>query len=518
MTQHSNDIQKYLEMVRKRKFLFLAVALLVASVVCWGSFFLPKQYEAKSTVFIEHNIIKDMVKGVTVVPTSVEDKIRVLKFALLSREFVLRVLRDLDQDIKSKNDRQLDQIVTDFQKNTDITIKGNDLFFVKYRDKDPKLAMNYINTLVRKYLEENITSKKAEAFGANKFISEQVNVFKAKLDKTEEAIIKYRQQKGVYMAVDDKGLIGEIKAYQNEIEAQRIHLNELIATRNSVKRQLQGEEPFTIAALNTKKPFGAHSQIASMEGKIKRLLVSYTENYPEILKLRAEIEALKKQPASGGDYTGAEPEVSTLNPIHQDLKQKMFQAESEIEAVNAKMKQLHTMVAQKENELRNIPESKRKLGNLENERNTQQGIYEQLVMQQGKSEVSKQMEVEDKATTFRIEDPAVLPTKPVSPDRVRLILVGILAGLAAGIGAVMVRESLDTSITSTLALKSLGLEVLAVIPKITIPEVESRRKRRDRMVYAFSGLYFLVICAALLHEAMELTLIETVIAHIGIAI
>lgn len=520
MDQQANEFQKYYKMLVKRRYLFISSALLIMSVVVWGSFFLPKQYEAKSTVFIERSVIKDMVKGITITP-SVEDKIRVLRYAMLSRESIVNVLKRLDLDAATKNERELEEMINRFQKGTDITIRGNDLFIVTFKDKDPRRAMEYVNALVRGYVESNVSSKREEAYGANRFITEQVKLYKDKVDKAEEAIIAYRQSKGVYMSVDDRALINEIKAYQAEIDAMRIRRNELVATRNSIKQQLRGEEPFTVAVLNTKKSGGSHNaQISMRENRIKQLLSSYTENYPEIIKLKAEIEALKAEPkaADTSDYSVPESEMSTLNPIHQDLKQRLFQSEAELGAIDAKLKQLGAVIARKEGELRNIPAEKMKLAELEKERDSHRVIYEQLLARQGQSEVSKQMEVEDKATTFRIVDPAVVPTKPVSPNRVRLILLGILAGIAGGAGIIFLRETLDSSVKESSTLKQLGLDVIAVIPRIFNAEEEARIKKRDRLVYTIAGVYMLVIVSALVHEMLGLTLIESVVNTIGLTI
>ena len=520
MELHSNEFQKYYKMLVKRRYLFIASALLIMSVVVWGSFFLPKQYRASSTVFIERSVIKDMVKGITISP-SVEDKIRVLRYAMLSRENVLGVLKKLDYDATTKNDKALEEMISGFQAKTDISIKGNDLFFVTYQDNNPKRAMEYVNALVRAYVESNASSKREDAYGANRFITEQVKLYKDKVDKAEEAIMKYRQSKGVYMSVDDRALISEIKAYQTEIDTMRIRRNELVATRNSIKKQLSGEEPFTVAVLSTRKGGGStDAQITMREDRIKQLLSSYTEHYPEIIKLKAEIASLKAQPKSSSapDVGTPESEMSTLNPIHQDLKQRLLMAESELGAVDARMKQLGAVIGRKEGELRNIPAEKLKLAELEKERDSHRTIYEQLLTSQSKSEVSKQMEVEDKATTFRIVDPAVVPTKPVSPNRVRLILLGILAGIAGAAGIVFLRETLDSSVKESDTIKQLGLDVIAVIPRIFNAAEEERCKKRDRLVYIMAGSYMLIILSALLHEVMGFTILETLIGQFGLTI
>jgi polysaccharide chain length determinant protein (PEP-CTERM system associated) len=519
MGNQQQEIIKYLKLLIKRRYWFIAVSLVVMSIVVWGSFFIQKQYEAKSTVFIERNVIKEMVRGIALTPSS-EDRIRVLKYALLSREFILKVLKELDLDTKTKNTRELENMIVGFQQKTNITIKNNDLFIVSLRDHDPKLAMNFINTLIRKYIEENVSSKRNEAYGANTFIVEQVKLYKDKLEKADQAIIEYRQKKGVYMSVDDRALINDIKNYQTEIDTLRIRHNEMVATRNSIKRQLKGEEPFTVSVLTRKQGGSADSQIIMREQRIKQLQSSYTDSYPEIIKLRAEIEALKSQPKSANpiEQSMNEGDTSTSNPIHQDLKQRMLQAEAEIDAIDAKMKQVGAVIARKEGELRNIPEGKKILANLEKERDAHRQVYDQLLSSQGKSDFSKQMEIEDKSTNFRIVDPAVVPVKPVSPDRVKLILLGIVAGIAAGFGAVILREVLDSTVKESKTFKEMGLEILAVIPRITNTHEDEKLNKRDRLIYILSASYFLIICLAFVHEFMELTLIESFISKFGFTI
>jgi succinoglycan biosynthesis transport protein ExoP len=518
MDLKNGELNKYYKMLVKRRYLFLAVSLFVLSLVAWGSFFLPKQYEASSTVFIEKNIIKDLVKGITFTP-SVEDKIRVLKYAMLSRVFVTKVIQDIDQDVKTNNEKELEAMIQEFQKKTQISVKGNDLFIVTYRNKDPKVAMDYINTLVRKYVEENVTNKREESYGANRFLTEQLKTLKVKMDKSEDEIIAFRQQKGVVIAIDEREVVDEIKGYQTELSTLQIKRNELTAIRDSLKRQLKTEERFSVAVMSSKRPEGVSNEITALEKKVKHLLVNYTENYPEVIRLKSLILALKNQkPGSGGDdvAVGSEPELSTLNPIFQGLKQQLFQVESELEALNARQKQLRVTISRKEWELRNIPEDKKKLGDLQEERDATKQIHDQLMLRQGQAELSKQMEVEDKATTFRIVDPAIMPKKPVSPDRVKMILLGIIAGMAAGFGVVFLLETFDSSVKDIQSLRTFGIEVLAVIPTMSNEVEQTRVKKKDRLVYLTSASYFALICLLLVHELMGFTFIETIIAKLGL--
>lgn len=514
MELQRSELKKYLKIITKRKYLFILLSLIIMSVIAWGSYFLPKQYEASSLVFIEQSLVNQLVRGIAITP-SINDKIRVLRYEILSRDLLRKALRDIDADVNVKNDRQFEELIQEFRKKTNITVNRDDLFIVSLRDQDPQFAMNYVNSLVRNYVERNQSAKREEAYGATRFFTEQILNVKTKLDKAEDDLIKYRQQEGIYLSSSEDSIINDIKLYYGEIDNLKSKRNELSATRESIKKQIAGEEPFTVATLRRSADAGGNTEV--LENRIKQLLVRYTENHPEIVKLRADIEELKKQdtPLSSSDSL-MEPETSATNPIYQDLKLKLLQTESEINALDAKQKHLSLMISKKERELKYIPESRKKLSELERERNAHRSLYNQLLERQGKTEVAKDMELESKSTTFRVVDPAVLPTKPASPDRVKIILMGIAMGILGGIGGVFLREHFDSSVKDAQTLKDLGLVMLAVIPKIFNEDENKVQVKRARMIYSLAGFYFLIICSALVLEILGYSYIDSMFDQLRI--
>jgi hypothetical protein len=98
--------------------------------------------------------------------------------------------------------------------------------------------------------------------------------------------------------------------------------------------------------------------------------------------------------------------------------------------------------------------------------------------------------------------------KPVSPDRVKIILFGIAVGILGGFGGVILRETLDFSIKDVHTLKNMGMDILAIIPKIGNKEEEARDRKKAKLVYSIAGSYFFIICITLLHEIMGLTFID----------
>jgi polysaccharide chain length determinant protein (PEP-CTERM system associated) len=501
------EIGRYIKLVLKKKHLFAVSAVLVITAFVVAGYVLPKKYRAECTVFIERNVINSLIEGIAVTP-SMDERLRVIAYSLKSRGLLMGVLEEIGVDVKSKDHSEVEQIVMGFQKNTGIDIKGDrrrqmDLFSVSFTGRDPALARDYVNTLVRRYIEQNLSAKREEAYGANRFLSEQIDFFKDKLDIIESDIVDFRRDRGIFVATDERVVVEEIKKAQEKIDELGIDGMELRARKKLVEKQLKKENPYTVTVFG-RNSNSIEGRIVMLQNRLNELLSSYTENYPEVIMVRAEIESLKKmlenRPQGGDGSQDSESAMSTLNPLYQQLKEEFSRIELELAALRAREDNLKKLIEAKKEYLRSIPVEKKKLTDIERERDTTREIYEQLVLRHGQSEVSKQMEVQDKTTTFRIADPAVLPTRPVSPNRVKIILMGILAGLAGGFGIVMFSDFMDSSVKTVDALKGLGVPVLAMIPSIQNQEEQERKRKRDVLLYSLSGLYMLGVIGVLAME------------------
>jgi Trk-type K+ transport system membrane component len=140
--------------------------------------------------------------------------------------------------------------------------------------------------------------------------------------------------------------------------------------------------------------------------------------------------------------------------------------------------------------LRDVPTARKELGLLVQERDSVKKIYDELLGRMSQSEVSKQMEIGNKAATFRIVDPAVLPKVPVSPNMLKMFILAIAGGLACGMGLIFLLENLDPRIRDVEVLESNGFDVLAVVPNIVDGEVIRKRRLRNVLLFFSSSLYF----------------------------
>lgn len=466
------DYKKYLQLLARNKERFVIIALLLMSLVFAVSLFLPRKYQASSTVFIEKNVISELVKGITVTP-SMEDTINVLTYAITSRTLLTKVVDNLDLNL-SKNEKDTEALIKRLQENTKVKVKDKNLFMITFTDPNPRVARDFVNTLVRLYIEENMSSKRGESYDATKFLSEQIDTFNSKLEKAEAEVNAYKREKGGIIAIDEGKLFEEINIAQQKLYDLELR-----------RRQLEG-----MRLITKKSNDPLDSRLNALQKKLEELRLEYTDSYPDVVKVKGEIESLKEQMKERGAK-----ESQPLEP------QEVAKIESEIAAIKVTEKGLQRYINTNRTLLQSIPTAKAGLDKLELEKKNQKNIYDQLFARHGQSEVSKQMEVQDKSTTFRIVDPALLPVKPSSPDRLKIMLMGIVAGLAGSFGLLFLLDQLDNSVKEVSFVKGLGAPVLAIIPRMQDPVLEARKRKRSRRILAAAALYLL---ALLCFPAMEL--------------
>ncbi len=495
--QNFKEIIRYLRALYRHRYLFIVISLLIMTLIGAFSFTLPKKYSADTTVFIERNVIDSLVRGIAVSP-DINDRIRVLRYAILSRDLVTKTLEDIGSDVFTKPMGEQQSYISKLIERINLRIRGQELFILSLVDKDPVFAQKFVNTLVGKYVEENISSKRDETYGANRFLKEQIETFKTKLEAAEDKIIEFRKKNGIYFSVDEGATLANIRTLAGQIENIELTEDTLKARKKQIKSQLDSL-PETIDMVSETAEGG---RLAQMEARLNNLLLKYTDNYPEVIRLKSEIEALERRLAKP-DNTENKPErtrLTSLNPLHQELQGQLFGIDAELSSMAARKLNLQRTIAKRENELREVPEARKELGILVQQRDSIRNVYDELLGRMSQSEVSKQMEIGNKAATFRIVDAAVLPEVPVSPNMLKMFLLAVVGGLGCGVGVIYLIESMDTKVRDVAMFETLGVEVLAVVPSIIDPQVAKRAWRKDVMITFLAGIYFLCFTGVFVYE------------------
>jgi polysaccharide chain length determinant protein (PEP-CTERM system associated) len=289
-TSSGFDVKRYLGILQKRKYLALSVAIAVVSFT-WGSFIWPKSYEAGSTVFVEKSsVINPLIQGAGV-SSNIEDRLKNLRERMTSRNIIDRVAKKLDLDVKGKSDRY-EAFVADVQKNLDVKVKGGrnretDLFTISYTGRDPKRVSDVVNTLIHEYIEESLGYSRDDTYGAYTFIDSQLQEYKKQLEDSDRVIREFREKNPQMVPQNEATVLTRIEGFETAKIESVIRLKELVRKRDNIKKQLSGEKELTVSMVT--REGSPEGRLNSLNNQLLLLLTKYTEDYPEVVKVKSEI-------------------------------------------------------------------------------------------------------------------------------------------------------------------------------------------------------------------------------------
>jgi len=513
------DIQKYRDILWKRRYVALAVALGIVSILTWGSYLWPKSYEASVTVTLEKSaLVNPLMQGAGV--SAIEERLIDLRNTITSRPIIRRVLAKLDHDGHEKNPLYYDGLIADVQKHLQVTPiqsvgsrRTSDLFKISYRGKDPRAVFDMLEALVKEFIEESAGLQRSDAIGVYDFIDEQLSAYRKKLEDSDRAIREFREKNPTMLPQSETVMLGRIESYQtSRIEAD-IKLKELLRKKESLQKQLTGEKEMTVAFVT--QDGSPASRMSYLHNQLMLLLTKYTEDYPEVVKVKSEIDQLQKQ-IERGDKESSAPnaagsEMKAANPVYRQIKEELSKTETEIESIRARHEELTKLQNEGRVSLGRMPKEQEEWSKLQRDRSAYQRVYDELIQKRESARLTKNLETEDKTTRLRMVDPPVLPRIPVSPDRVKIILLGLVFGIVAGAGAAIGLDYLDNTFKDEDSVqKGLHVPVLASIPTIITDGDVLAESARDKKVFTAAVAYLSLIGLLLV--------VEIAFRYFGIAI
>jgi succinoglycan biosynthesis transport protein ExoP len=163
---------------------------------------------------------------------------------------------------------------------------------------------------------------------------------------------------------------------------------------------------------------------------------------------------------------GERPEIVQAREHVRAIKTQMELIDKEIATRTADLDRLSQAVSEAQARLTNVPVREQEIAQILRDHASFQGDYQSLLGKVSAARISSDMELRQKSERFAINDPARVPGKPVSPDRISLNFLGSLAGLALGFCAAFGQEFRKGRLLGAWELPEEAL-VLARVPQIS---------------------------------------------------
>jgi protein tyrosine kinase modulator len=364
--------------------------------------------------------------------------------------------------------------------------------------------VDMVNAHVKECISTSANSSALDVVSAYDFIEKELEGYKIKLNLAEEAIRRFREKHPGMVPQTEGSVIAKVEQIQSSKSDAEIRMQELQTKRDTLKKQLSGEKELTVALVE--REGSPQSRLNYLNTQLMLLLTKYTDNYPEVIKIRSEIDELKKQineatEQQKNEASGSRSETATMNPVYQQLREDLAKTDTEIESLRARMAELDRQGAERQTVLRTMPKEQEEWVRLERDRNVYQGLYDSLLGKLENARLSRDLELGERNATFRVDDPPVLPQFPIRPNPVNMILFGLFAGVASGIGVVVGLDYINPHFKSEKDLESaLHLPLLASVPEIITEADRQASLVIDRKVYKATAIYLAIVGLLLIEE------------------
>jgi uncharacterized protein involved in exopolysaccharide biosynthesis len=234
-------------------------------------------------------------------------------------------------------------------------------------------------------------------------------------------------------------------------------------------------------------------RIVKLRQQLDDLQSRFTDAYPDVARLRADIETLTRQMAQ---HTASDRPAPAPGDPRPRLAESLADVDAELRALKEEERTLRQTIASYEQRVENAPKRQQEFQEMSRDYETTKERYDTLLKRYEEARLAASLEQGQDVEQFRILDTALPPRDPVAPNRVRLLAFGLVLAIGLAVGAVMACEKLDTAFHRIEDLRAfVSVPTLARVPLIP-SRIQVRRNRRRAALVAVSAVVAVLLIVA----------------------
>ncbi len=555
------DVREKTRAYWRRRGTFFAVAIVGAAASVMLAMLLPPTYRSTATILIEQQEIpQEMVRSV--ITSFADQRVQVTSQRVMTTQNLLQLIEryNLYPDIREKEPREVllakirgdigmhmisaDVVDPRSGRPTQATIA----FAVSYQNRSPELALKVANELTTLYLNENLTSRTRLSQQTSDFFGEEAGRQSQHIAELDKQLADFKQAHHDELPEVSQLNIQMSERTELDLRDAQNRLSGLDSQRVLLLAQLAQLSPNAqVYSDSGQRVFNAEDRLKDLKSKLASYKARYAPNHPDVISTQREVDGLEKEvnaeegtsdrlrqlsdakaqlAAASAKYSPDHPDVMRLqrevdrlqgavaadanspaeqtkhehadNPVYIQVKGQLDALTVDRENAVKKRDELQAKFDDYERRLSKSPDVERQYRELARALESAQLKYQEILAKQTEAQVAQNLETERKGEKFTMIEPPQRPEKPISPNRPLIISIGLLFAIAAGVGAVMARESFDGSVRGPGDIKQLlQVPALASIPVIVTSQDRARRRMITRLSWGGSVAVMLMAAVAI---------------------
>lgn len=364
-------------------------------------------------------------------------------------------------------------------------IPGTDVLRISHQSDDPESAALVINRLMDVYLQENISSNRAETAAAREFIVSQLPRTEAAVQEADLALRQFRERNNIIVLEQEaNAAVGIIASLEEEIAQAQAQLVEATARVQELQARVGIDPSQAVALASLNQSAGIQDVLVQYQEVQRQLAVEqtrYLPGHPSIDNLQRRINALDALLQERiSQVVGAGQSISVgslqLGDLRQELVGEMIRAEAQRLGASGRLSALTNTQSTYKIRASNLPGLEQQQRELERRVQAAQTTYEALLTRLQEIQVAENQNI----GTARIVSSALVPEDPVEPRKKLILAAGGFAGLLLAIAIAFLLDLLDQSVKTVKEAKErFGYTVLGIIPAVSSADKQYLRPGRS---------------------------------------
>ena len=498
------DVHALFHLIKRRKW-FVIIPLILAAV---GGYIriitLVSEYRSSVTILLGKNtfLTQTMQKVVPGVQARDKMKLRDKRETLIkqfqSHALLTKVIDAIDLKPSARQLERARKLVeaqgdgltieeavksiqaSSLKKKVEVTFpKRGEHIVVSSVSRKPENAYLIAKHVVDTFIEADILKDKLGNEGTKDFSSEQLKIYKEKLDKAEKDLRNFSMNAAASSNIDIPVTVENLSHVQELKSVSEKEISNNLREISRIDREL-GRDSALMRVRITDRAANTKAKLIEKNAELSTLLITNAWNSGPVVSLNSKIAPLKEELTGEiRNYGGDQMEgVFPADKIQLALDREILKAE--IAFSNVQKKTIDRLLNLFQSAKRRLPRNELKIQKLQGEVEKSRQVYQTFLEQVRSSQIRAAMSSLDKEIRYKIIDPAQLPTEPINAGTNQVILVALVLGIGLGSGFIYLLEFIDQSFKSAEDIEDyLGLIVLGTIPKINFEErTLGRRKKK----------------------------------------
>ena len=473
-------------------------------IAYWIAMALPNYYRSSATIFVEPQAINQKLVESGVGVYDIGYRLSLMTAQILSRPRLSRVIDEFEL-YQDESETMLREeiinlmrlritvapaetgIVQQASKNRDTPELNT--FIVAFTHKSPQIAAAVAQKLANDFLKEHIESRVGMTRKSLEFIETEVYRLDAELRVVRDQITQVKD--------DNPGRLPEDQASnQRLLDRTLTELREGHRVLDAARSNKSFWDTQLLSAAAMADPRDDASPMRRLQILELRLAEhrsrGFTDRHPDVIGTKQEIVEVRAQIVSRVD----DGDERAPSMAQQNASAHRERAALEVEMAMKEVDRVRENADLYERRLLESPKVAELLGGLDQQAMQLSENVRQFAQRRLQASVQVNVERRQLGEQFRILEAAFPAPTPSSPNRLLIIVMGLIAGLALGVGSAVLAEAADSSFRMVRDVQStLSIPVLAAIPEIIL-ESDRALRRRIALRNMLAASLVVVVCLA----------------------